>query len=100
MLNYTMRRLLFTIPTLLFISLIIFLLLDLAPNDPTGDLPLTIPQEVREKIRISLGLGEPIWVRYLLWCNQFFINEPLNMLGNMFNTCIGDCENRLRVSSW
>jgi peptide/nickel transport system permease protein len=100
MLNYTMRRLLFTIPTLLFISLIIFLLLDLAPNDPTGDLPLTIPPEVREKIRISLGLGEPIWVRYLLWCNQFFINEPLNMLGHMFNTCIGDCENRLRVSSW
>ena len=58
MLNYTIRRLLFTIPTLLFISFIIFLLLDLAPNDPTGNLPMTITPEVREKIRESLGLGE------------------------------------------
>lgn len=100
MLNYTIRRLVFTVPTLLFISLIIFLLLDLAPADPTGNLPLTIPPEVREKIRLSLGLGEPIYVRYLLWCNQFFINEPLNILGQIFDTCIGDCESRLRVSSW
>ena len=34
MLNYTIRRLLMAIPTLLMISFIIFLLLDLAPNDP------------------------------------------------------------------
>ena len=34
MLNYTIRRLLLAIPTLLFISLVIFLLLDLAPGDP------------------------------------------------------------------
>ena len=66
MLNYTIRRLLFAIPTLLVISFIIFLILDLAPGDPTGQLPMTVPPEVREKIRISLGLGEPIHVRYLL----------------------------------
>ncbi|MBL4807844.1 MAG: ABC transporter permease [Rhodobacteraceae bacterium] len=100
MLNYTLRRLMFTIPTLLLISFIIFLILDLAPNDPTGNLPLTIPPEVREKIRASLGLDAPMFVRYLLWCNQFFINEPLNMLYEGFNWCIGDCENRLRVTSW
>jgi peptide/nickel transport system permease protein len=99
MLNYTIRRLLFAIPTLLFISLIIFLLLDLAPSDPTGNLPLTIPPDVREKIRISLGLGEPIHVRYLLWCNQFFINEPLNMIEQWFDITIGTGD-RLRVSSW
>ena len=63
MLNYTIRRLLLAIPTLIAISLIIFLLLDLAPSDPTANLPLTIPPEVREKIRLSLGLGEPIWIR-------------------------------------
>ncbi len=59
MLNYTLRRLLFAIPTLLVISFIIFLILDLAPGDPTGSLPLTIPAEVRAKIREALGVGEP-----------------------------------------
>jgi len=100
MLNFTIRRLMFTIPTLLFISLIIFLLLDLAPNDPTGNLPLTIPAEVREKIRESLGLGQPIYIRYYHWLVQFFVNEPLNLIDQWFNICIGDCENRLRVTSW
>ena len=100
MLNFTLRRLMFTIPTLLLISFIIFLVLDLAPNDPTGNLPLTIPPEVREKIRASLWLDSPMYIRYLLWCQQFFVNEPLNLLNEWFGWCIGDCENRLRVTSW
>jgi peptide/nickel transport system permease protein len=99
MLNYTIRRLLFTIPTLLFISLIIFLLLDLAPSDPTGNLPLSIPSEVREQIRLSLGLGEPIHIRYYKWLIQFFVNEPLNLIEQMFDITIGDGD-RLRVTSW
>lgn len=99
MLNYTIRRLLFTIPTLLFISFIIFFILDTAPNDPTGNLPLTIPPEVREKIRQSLGLDAPMYMRYLYWCQQFFINEPLNMIEQWFGITIGDGE-RLRVQSW
>ncbi len=99
MLNYTIRRLMFTVPVLLFISFIIFLLLDLAPNDPTGNLPMTIPPEVRQQIRESLGLDQPIWVRYLLWCKQFFINEPLNIIEQWFGIQIGDGD-RLRVRSW
>ena len=98
MLNYTIRRLLMAIPTLLMISFIIFLLLDLAPNDPTGNLPMTITPEVREKIRISLGLDEPIHVRYLLWLNQFFINEPLNIMAEW--GWVADNPDRLRVRSW
>ena len=100
MFNYTIRRLLFAIPTLLVISFLIFAILDLAPNDPTGNLPLTIPPEVREKIRISLGLGEPSPIRYLKWLQQFFINEPLNLIEQWFGISIGDSENRLRVQSW
>lgn len=100
MFNYTIRRLLFAIPTLLVISFLIFAILDLAPNDPTGNLPLTIPPEVREKIRLSLGLGEPFPIRYLRWLQQFFINEPLNMIEQWFGITIGDSENRLRVQSW
>lgn len=98
MLNYTIRRLLLAIPTLIAISLIIFLLLDLAPSDPTANLPLTIPPEVREKIRQSLGIGDPIYIRYLLWCKQFFVNEPLNILEQAFGWDFGG--DRLRVLSW
>ncbi len=100
MLNYTLRRLMFAVPTLLVISFIIFLLLDLAPNDPTGNLPMTIPSEVREKIRISLGLDQPIYIRYIKWLEQFFISEPLYALEQWFNISIGDSENRMRVQSW
>ena len=100
MLRYTIRRLLFAIPTLLIISFLIFALLDLAPGDPTSQLPITIPAEVREKIRQALGLGEPFYIRYALWMEQFFINEPLNMLEQWTGITVGDTENRLRVISW
>ncbi len=99
MFAYTIRRLLFAIPTLLAISFIIFAILDLAPADPTGNLPLTIPPEVREQIRASLGLDEPFPVRYLLWLNQFFVNEPLNLIEGWTGWQFGDGE-RLRVTSW
>lgn len=59
MLIYTFRRLLLSIPTLLFIAFVIFMLLELAPGDPMSQMPLTIPPEVKEAMRIALGLGEP-----------------------------------------
>ena len=100
MLRYVSRRLAFAIPTLLAISLVLFALLDLAPNDPTGQLPLTITPEVREQIRDSLGLDKPIHIRYLKWLEQFFINEPLNLAEQAFGIEIGDSSERLRVRSW
>lgn len=100
MLRYVSRRLAFAIPTLLAISLVLFALLDLAPNDPTGQLPLTITPEVREQIRESLGLDKPIHIRYLKWLEQFFINEPLNLIEQAFDVEIGDSSERLRVRSW
>ena len=100
MLRYIVRRLLIAIPTLVAISFVVFALLDLAPSDPTGNLPLTIPLEVRAKIRESLGLGQPFVIRYAKWMRQFFINEPLNLLEETFAITVGDSENRLRVRSW
>ncbi|KJF67802.1 ABC transporter permease [Rhizobium nepotum] len=99
MFTFTLRRLAFAVPTLLVISFVIFALLDLAPNDPTFDLPLTIPPEVREQIRASLGLDQPFFIRYLMWLQQFFINEPLNLFERLTGWQIGD-GNRMRVLSW
>ena len=100
MIQFIIRRILIAIPTLLVISFIIFAILDLAPNDPTGNLPMTVPAEVREKIRESLGLGQPMHVRFAKWLVQFFVNEPLNLLHEGFGITIGDAENRTRILSW
>ena len=100
MFRYTIRRLLFAIPTLLVISFIIFALLDLAPSDPTAQLPLTIPEEVREMIKESLGLGQPFHIRYIKWLEQFMVNEPLNLIEQWWGIEIGTSEERLRVRSW
>lgn len=98
--RYIIRRSLFAIPTLIFISLIIFAILDFAPGDPTAQLPLTIPAEVREQIRQSLGLNDPFLIKWVKWMQLMFINEPLHLIDSVLNTCIGDCEGRARIISW
>lgn len=77
MLSYFFRRLVMSTPTLLFISLVVFLLLELAPGDPTANLPLTIPPEVKEQIRQSLGLGKPMPERFARWFFQMVWVEPM-----------------------
>jgi peptide/nickel transport system permease protein len=99
MLAYAVRRLLIAIPILLIISFVIFSLLTLAPNDPLGDLPLTIPPDVRANMRAALGLDQPFFIRFLLWLRQFFINEPINLLQAMTGLDLGDAH-RTRVLSW
>ena len=98
--TYIIRRTLFAIPTLVAISLIIFAILDLAPGDPTSQLPLTLPAEVKEQIRESLGFNDPFLVQWLKWMRLMFINESLNAIDSIFGTCIGDCESRARIISW
>jgi peptide/nickel transport system permease protein len=80
MLTYTIRRLVLAIPTLLFISFIIFLIVKLSPSDPTAGLPLTIPPEVREQIRESLGVNQPVLIQYFRWLQMMVWSEPLHMI--------------------
>jgi peptide/nickel transport system permease protein len=67
--QYLLKRLLISIPTLIAISIIIFTILALAPGDPLGEFASNpaITAEVRENIRRSLGLDQPIPIRYLKW---------------------------------
>src|SRR4051812_45503862 len=67
--NYLLRRLVVAVPSLLGISLILFVLLALAPGDPFGELASNpnIPPEVREALRVKFGMDDPIMVRYLHW---------------------------------
>ncbi len=98
MLTFTIRRLILAIPTLLFISLVIFLLLELAPGDPMAQVPLTVPPEVKEKMRLALGLGEPGYIRFYKWLVQFFWVEPQVLFDHMFGTTFS--EGKLRIISW
>jgi peptide/nickel transport system permease protein len=95
MLTYTIRRLILAVPTLLFIALVIFLLLELAPGDPMAEMPLTIPPEVKEKMREALGLGQPWYVRFYLWLYQFFVVEPQYWIDGIFGTNFADGAQRI-----
>jgi peptide/nickel transport system permease protein len=98
MLTFTIRRLVLSIPTLLFISLVIFLLLELAPGDPMAQVPLTVPPEVKERMREALGLGEPTHIRFGKWMYQFFVVEPMLLFDHIFGTALA--EGQQRVLSW
>ncbi|MBI1493309.1 ABC transporter permease [Halocynthiibacter styelae] len=77
MLNFIIRRSGISVLTLFFISFVIFMLLALAPGDPTASLPLSIPAEVKAQIRESLGLGQNPLVRFVKWFYAFFWVEPM-----------------------
>jgi len=98
MLTYTLRRLLTAIPTLLLISLVIFLLVDLAPGSPLSEVPLTVPPEVRRKMLEAMGADQPVMVRYVLWLKQFFWIEPLYGIDGLFGTDFAG--GAQRIISW
>ncbi|MEC0092719.1 ABC transporter permease [Paenibacillus macquariensis] len=66
--RYILRRVGQAVPLLLFISIISFALIKLAPGDPV--LSFVTPNmgaEDVERIRQNLGLDKPVYVQYLLW---------------------------------
>ncbi|WP_199618895.1 ABC transporter permease [Paenibacillus alkalitolerans] len=67
---FIVRRTLQTIPLLFIISIITFLLMTLAPGDPTAMFQNPEGEnnaESLENVRDKLGLNEPIYVQYLKW---------------------------------
>ena len=67
--KYILRRLTIALPSLLGISLILFVLLALAPGDPFGELATNsnIPPEVAAALRVKFGIDDPILIRYVRW---------------------------------
>jgi ABC-type dipeptide/oligopeptide/nickel transport system permease component len=66
MLSYTVRRILLSIPILLAVLTIVFLLVRVAPGDPAivmlGDYA---SKEAVEALRERMGLNKPLWVQYI-----------------------------------
>src|ERR1700737_2157316 len=67
--KYILRRLIIALPSLLGISLVLFVLLALAPGDPFVELAsnTNIPPEVRAALRVKFGIDDPILIRYVRW---------------------------------
>ncbi|MCO5210921.1 MAG: ABC transporter permease [Caldilinea sp.] len=98
--SYILRRILTAIPTLFFISFVIFALLALSPGDPTANLPPSLPMEIKLRIREALGMNQPMPIRYVRWLQQFMVNEPINAIEKATGIQIGNSEDRLRITSW
>ena len=93
---FVLRRVLLMIPTLVFISIISFLLIQLPPGDfldsyiaqlgQTGEM---VDEEMVDSLRQRYGLGQPFYVQYLKWAagflrgdfgQSFEWNRPVNEL--------------------
>ena len=83
MTTYILRRLLQAIPTVLGISIMIFVLMRIVPGDPASIIldPKT-PPEAREAFRRAYGLDRPIYVQYWI----FFKNAVQGDLGRSFRS--------------
>jgi peptide/nickel transport system permease protein len=72
--KYILRRTLISIPVLLGITVIIFILINVAPGDPvTGMIDPTLGDfspELIERERVKLGLDKPLPVQYILWLGR------------------------------
>ncbi|MCY9590884.1 ABC transporter permease [Paenibacillus chitinolyticus] len=66
--KYVLHRILQLIPILLFISIVSFALIRLAPGDPVLSFvtPNMSPEDV-ERIRQNMGLDQPLYIQYGLW---------------------------------
>jgi peptide/nickel transport system permease protein len=72
-LRYLLRRVLTAIPLILGIATIVFVVVNLAPGDPTQVLvgPNVRP-EIIEQVRANFGLDQPLPVRYVKWMGALF----------------------------
>jgi peptide/nickel transport system permease protein len=73
--QFVLRRVLIAIPVLIGVTLLSYLLVDLAPGDPVTAFidPVTraeLGEEWVELRRKQLGLDDPVAVRYLLWLRE------------------------------
>ncbi|UCF30434.1 MAG: ABC transporter permease [bacterium] len=78
--DYLVRRLFLIIPTFLGITLITFLVIQLAPGNPAamklrlgGDQAMLgdkVTQEILEQTKKLYGLDKPVWTRYAIWLRR------------------------------
>jgi oligopeptide transport system permease protein len=82
--TYALRRLLATIPTLLAVITLCYLLLHLTPGGPF-DTERKVPEAVLANLQAKYHLNEPLWKQYLLYLGSLLQGD----LGASFATKTG-----------
>ncbi|MFN4245045.1 MAG: ABC transporter permease [Brevinematia bacterium] len=81
---FILKRLLLIIPTFIGITIMIFLVVHLAPGDPIrgmiGELSNKLSPSAYEDFKRAYGLDKPIFERYLVWFKNFLTFD----FGNSF----------------
>jgi len=76
MLRFLIKRIVATIPVTCIVAVGVFLLLRLTPGDPAaiiaGD--AASPESI-EKIRVAMGLSEPLPVQFMLWARHVLVGD-------------------------
>ncbi|MDY6820061.1 MAG: ABC transporter permease [Deferribacterota bacterium] len=83
MLTYIIKRLLLMIPLLIGITFICFIVIHLAPGDPTEITNALNPKAselARERFRKMYNLDKPLHIQYYLWLKKFVVFD----FGNSF----------------
>jgi len=73
--KYIIRRLLLIVPMLLGISFIMFIVMHLAPGDPTSmkyGMNPEVSQSARANFNKMYALDKPVLTQYVLWLKRFF----------------------------
>lgn len=68
MLSYLIRRILYVLPVAFGVSVICFMLVQIAPGDPlTAIMPVDATAEEQAAMRSAYGLDKPLPVQYAIW---------------------------------
>lgn len=74
--GYLLQRLAATLPVMAVVAVVVFLLIHLSPGDPAaliaGDLATA---DDIEKLRVALGLDQPLWRQFLLWLGRILTGD-------------------------
>lgn len=94
MLRYAARRLLATVPVVLGVTLVTFLLIHVVAGDFVPGLTLNphLSAEDIDRIRTNLGLDEPLYAQYLTWLSSVVTGDLGHSLvdGTPVSTLIGE----------
>jgi peptide/nickel transport system permease protein len=76
MLLYLLRRLIYTVPIALGVTLVVFSLVHLAPGDPISAIaPADAPPEVVERLKKDYGYDKPLPIQYGIWLGRAMVGD-------------------------
>src|SRR3984885_12878804 len=83
MLGYLLRRVLAAVPVMGVVALFVFLLLRLTPGDPAAILAgdNATPEQL-ERIRVSLGLNQPLYTQFFTWVGSLLHGDLGTLLSS------------------